>query len=166
MSCPRYRHRFYSPLRSLSRVASDYSSDSAVCFGILRPLRPLREIKDKSDFVFHAKSAKSAEFLFPFLFHACAGGVTNFVATRVRRVLSTPSSLRGTRPCLRGRVSYNRKPALTNCPSETGGRARSAEGVDSSRFCFSLRSLSRVASDYSSDSVVCFGNSASFASFA
>ena len=46
------------------RAASDYSSDSAVCFGILRPLRPLRplrEIKDKSDFVFHAKSAKSAE---------------------------------------------------------------------------------------------------------
>ena len=61
LSCPRYRHRFYSPLRSLSRAASDYSSDSAVCFGILRPLRPLREIKDKSDFVFHAKSAKSAE---------------------------------------------------------------------------------------------------------
>ena len=32
------------PLRSLSRVASDNSSGSAVCFGILRPLRPLREI--------------------------------------------------------------------------------------------------------------------------
>ena len=33
------------PLRSLSRVASDNSSDSVVCIGILRPLRPLREIK-------------------------------------------------------------------------------------------------------------------------
>ena len=33
------------PLRPLSRVASDYFSDSVVCIGILRPLRPLREIK-------------------------------------------------------------------------------------------------------------------------
>ena len=33
------------PLRSLSCVASDYSSDSVVCIGILRSLRPLREIK-------------------------------------------------------------------------------------------------------------------------
>ena len=32
------------PLRSLSRVASDNSSDSVVCIGILRPLPPLREI--------------------------------------------------------------------------------------------------------------------------
>ena len=44
----------------LSRVASDYSNNSAVCFGILRPLRSLREIKDRS-FVFHAECAKSAE---------------------------------------------------------------------------------------------------------
>ena len=82
------------------RAASDYSSDSAVCFGILRPLR---EIKDKSDFVFHAKSAKSAEFLFPFLFHACAGGVANFVTTRVRREFyPPPPPLRGTPPVSEG----------------------------------------------------------------
>ena len=37
----------------LSRVASDYFSDSVVCFVVLRPLRPLREIKIIS-FVFHA----------------------------------------------------------------------------------------------------------------
>ena len=45
----------------LSRVASDNSSDSAVCSGTLRPLRSLREIKDKDVFVLHAESAKSAE---------------------------------------------------------------------------------------------------------
>ena len=51
------------PLRSLSCVASDYSSDSVVCIGFLRPLRPLREIKDNSVFVLHADYAKSAEFI-------------------------------------------------------------------------------------------------------
>ena len=49
-----------SPLRPLSRVASDYFSDSVVCIEILRPLRPLREIKITS-VCFHAKTAKSAE---------------------------------------------------------------------------------------------------------
>ena len=48
------------PLRPLSRVASDYFSDSVVCIEILRPLRPLREIKITS-VCFHAKTAKSAE---------------------------------------------------------------------------------------------------------
>ena len=48
------------PLRSLSRVASDYFSDSVVCIEILRPLRPLREIKIRV-FCSHAKTAKSAE---------------------------------------------------------------------------------------------------------
>ena len=33
----------------------------------------------------HAEVAKSAEFYFPFVFHACAGVVENFVTTRVRR---------------------------------------------------------------------------------
>ena len=56
---------------------------------------------------------------------------------------------------------------VTNCPPETGWTSE-AEGVD---YTFSipplpLRPLSRVASDYSSDSVVCIGSSASFASFA
>ena len=54
---------------------------------------------------------------------AIAGAVVSFATTRVRRGmengeqvetrnskrLSTPSPLRGTRPCLRGRVSYKRK---------------------------------------------------------
>ena len=56
---------------------------------------------------------------------------------------------------------------VTDCPPKTGATSE-AEGVDSIRFrfCSPLRSLSRVASDYSSGSVVCFGNSASSASFA
>ena len=80
-----FRFPFYSPLRSLSRVASDYSSDSVVCIVTLRPLRPLREIKDNSVFVLHAECAKSAEIYFPSVFHAGAGVVVNFVTTRVRR---------------------------------------------------------------------------------
>ncbi len=76
--------RFRLPLRPLSRVASDYSSGSVVCFWILRPLRPLREIKIRT-IVFHAKNAESAKFLFTFVFHAGAEGVANFVTTRVRR---------------------------------------------------------------------------------
>ena len=40
-----------SPLRPLSRIASDYFSDSVVCIGILRPLRPLREIKRQSSLI-------------------------------------------------------------------------------------------------------------------
>ena len=36
---------FIIPLRPLSRVASDYSSESVVYLGTLRSLRPLREIK-------------------------------------------------------------------------------------------------------------------------
>ena len=40
--------RFPLPLRTLSRVASDYFSGSVVCIVTLRPLRPLREIKDQS----------------------------------------------------------------------------------------------------------------------
>ena len=52
---------------------------------------------------------------------------------------STPSPLRGTPTCLRGRVSYGNT-ALANCPTETGGRARSAEGVDSfSSFTYTLK---------------------------
>ena len=80
--------RFCLPLRPLSRVASDYSSGSVVCFWILRPLRPLREIKIIA--FFHAKNAKSAKFLFTFLFNAGAEGVANFVTTRVRREFIHP----------------------------------------------------------------------------
>ena len=52
-----------SPLRPLSRVASDYFSDSVVCIGILRPLRPLREIKRQSSLIcgqFSVRSLSSA----------------------------------------------------------------------------------------------------------
>ena len=51
-------------------------------FSVLRPLRPLREIIKIKAF-FHAKSAKSAEFNSPFVFHACAGVVANFVTTKI-----------------------------------------------------------------------------------
>ena len=114
---------------------------------------------------FHAEHAKTAKiYSLSYFTLALEGRKLRYDKSAQSSIHPFPPS--GYSPCLRGRVSYNRRPALTNCPSETGGRARSAEGVDSSRFCFSLRSLSRVASDYSSDSVVCFGNSASFALFA
>ena len=70
------------PLHSLSLVASDYSSGSAVCFGTLRPFCPLREIKA---FLFFHAERKERRDLFSFVFHACAGGVVNFVTTRGRR---------------------------------------------------------------------------------
>jgi len=35
----------------------------------------------------HAEVAKSAEFLFPLVYHACAEGVANFVTTRVRKAV-------------------------------------------------------------------------------
>ena len=68
-----------------SHRASYYFSGSVVCIGILRPLRPLREITKIRALFFHAKSAKSAEFLFPLVYHACAEGAANFVTTRVRK---------------------------------------------------------------------------------
>ena len=55
--------RFYSPLRSLLREASNQSSDSVVCFGTLRPLRSLREVCLRAVMSFlHADYAESAEF--------------------------------------------------------------------------------------------------------
>ena len=41
----------------------------------------------------HAKTAKSAEIYYLSVFHACAGGVVNFVTTRVRREFTHPSPL-------------------------------------------------------------------------
>ena len=93
-SFPLSTFRLSTPLRSLSRVASDYSSESVVCFGTLRTLRPLREIKNKILFFLHAEHAKSAEIYF--VLHAGAGEVANFVTTC--HFLSTPSPLRGTTP--------------------------------------------------------------------
>ena len=55
--------------------------------------------------------------------------------------------------------------APADCPPETGGTSE-AEGVDGLSFLFPLRPLSCVASDYSSGSVVCFWDSAFFATFA
>ena len=54
-----------SPLRPLSRVASDYSSDSVVGIGTLRPLRPLREIKIIV-FCFSRKDRRERKVLFTF----------------------------------------------------------------------------------------------------
>ena len=65
--------RFCLSLRYLSRVVRDYSSDSVVCLGILRPLRSLREIKIMA-FCFSRRVRKERRVLSPFLFHACAGG--------------------------------------------------------------------------------------------
>ena len=76
---------FLSPLRSLSRVASDYSSGSVACIGILRPLRPLREAIKIRAFFFARRGRKERRVLFPFVYHACAEGVANFVTTRVRK---------------------------------------------------------------------------------
>ena len=67
-------------MRPLSRVASDYFSDSVVALEVLRPLRPLREIKIIA-FCISRKDRKERRDLFPFLFHACAGVVANFVTT-------------------------------------------------------------------------------------
>ena len=115
---------YFVSLRPLSCVASDYSSGSVVWNGLLRPLRPLREIKIRT-IVFHAKNAESAKFLFTFLFNAGAEGVANFVTTRVRREFIHPLPLRGTPPCLRGRVSYNRiSPRQPIVPLRQVGRAK------------------------------------------
>ena len=53
-----------SPLRPLSRVASDYFSDSVVCIEILRPLRPLREIKITGVFVFTQRAQRAQSFIY------------------------------------------------------------------------------------------------------
>ena len=65
----------------------------------------MREIKIRT-IVFHAKNAKSAEFVFTFVFNAGAEVVANFVTTRVRREFIHPLPPAGYYPCLRGRVSY------------------------------------------------------------
>ena len=59
------------------------------CFP-LRPLRPLREIKIIA-YCFSRRGRKERKVLFSFVFHACAGGVANFVTTRVRREFIHPS---------------------------------------------------------------------------
>ena len=46
-------------------------------------MRPLREAIKIRAFFLHAEVAKSAEFYFPFVFHACAGRVANFVTTKI-----------------------------------------------------------------------------------
>ena len=53
----------------------------------LRPLRSLREVclRAVMSFFLHADYAESAEFLFSLVYYAGAGGVANFVTTRVRR---------------------------------------------------------------------------------
>ena len=80
-------------------------------------------------------------------------------ARRERRgwTIYPPPPPTGTRPCLRGRVSYSRKhTAPANCPPETGGtRSEATEGVDESHA--SALSCRSVAHDSSSASVKCNG---------
>ena len=88
-----------SPLRPLSRVASDYSSDSVVCFAleVLRP--PLREIKRQLRFCFARRVRKERRDLFPFRIPRWrwSGRKLRYDKSS-QRVLSTPSPLRGTTP--------------------------------------------------------------------
>jgi hypothetical protein len=91
------------PLRPLSRVASDYFSDSVVCIEILRPLRPLREIKIRV-FLFSRKDRREHKVLFTFRIPRLRwSGRKLRYDKSAQRVLSTPSPLRGTPACLRGR---------------------------------------------------------------
>ncbi len=120
---------YFVSLRPLSHVASDYSSGSVVWNGILRPLRPLREIKIRT-IVFHAKNAKSAKFLFTFVFNAGAEGVANFVTTRVRREFIHPLPPAGYSTLSQGESQLLLNiTAPADCPPETGGTSE-AEGVD------------------------------------
>ena len=110
-----FRLPFVSPLRSLSRVASDYSSGSAVCFGFLRPLRPLREIRNKSDFVFHAKNAKSAKFYFHSYFTLALEGSQTSLRQECAESLSTPLPPAGYSPLSHGAKRVFRR--MTRCHS-------------------------------------------------
>ena len=89
---------FVSPLLSLLRVASDYPSGSAVCLGILRPLRPLHEIKDKSNSVFHAKSAEIFLSVFTLALEESQTSLRQESAEK----LSTPSPPAGYSPLSQG----------------------------------------------------------------
>ena len=92
-------------------------------------MRPLREIKIRT-IVFHAKDAKSAEFLFPFLFNAGAEGVANFVTTRVRREFIHPLPPAGYSHLSQGESLLQQNiTAPVDCPPETGGTSE-AERVD------------------------------------
>ena len=98
-------------------------------------MRPLREIKIRT-IVFHAKNAESAKFYFPFVFHACAGVVANFVTTRVRRAFIHPLPPAGYSPCLRGRkwvIAF----AINFPPLRQGRCRRATEGWIVFRFHFS-----------------------------
>ena len=67
--------------------------------------------------IFSCKDRKERRDLLPFVFHACAGVVANFVTTRVRRVVSSKFSSSSSLSLL--------------CPPETGGtRSNATEGVD------------------------------------
>ena len=97
-----------SPLRPLSRVASDYSSDSVVCIGILRPLRPLREIKIRV-FLFSRKDRRERKVLFTFRISRLRwSGRKLRYDKSAQRVFIHPLPPAGYYPCLRGRVSYYR----------------------------------------------------------
>ena len=85
----------------------------------------------------HAKTAESAKFYLPSVFHACAGVVANFVTTRVRREFCPPP------------------PPCGVLPPVSGGESVTTDGY--TPYSSPLRPLSRVASDYFSGSVVFIG---------
>ena len=132
------------PLRPLLRVASDYSSESVVCFEVLRPLRPLREIKIRvffshrnifsshDDYFSHAKSAEGAKILSPFLFTLALEWSQTSLRREGAESLSTPSPPVGVlAPVSGGESVTTASTAPANCPPETGGtRSVATEGVD------------------------------------
>ena len=83
---------------SLSRIASDYFSDSVVCIGILRPLRPLREIKITSVFVFTQRAQRAQSFIYLSYSTLALEWSQTSLRQECAESLSTPSPLRGTTP--------------------------------------------------------------------
>ena len=122
------------PLRPLSRVASDYFSDSVVCIEILRPLRPLREIKIIA-FCIRAKTAKSAEIYSLSYFTLALEWSQTSLRQECAESLSTlyapnPRTPPQPSPVWEGVVTTV-STAPANCPPETGWtRSEATEGVD------------------------------------
>ena len=103
----------------------------------------------------HAKSAEGAKILSPFLFTLALEESQTSLRREGAESLSTPPPCGVLAPVSGGESVTTISTAPANCPPETGWTSE-AEGVD---YTFSipplpLRPLSRVASDYSSESVV------------
>ena len=92
-----------SPLRPLSRVASDYFSDSVVCIEILRPLRPLREIKITSVFVFTQRAQRAQSFIYLSYSTLALEWSQTSLRQECAESFIHPLPPAGYYPCLRGR---------------------------------------------------------------